>query len=103
MACVQSSPIQFAKKLTDSVPSPLWYPTESGTRGPRRKRASMRSLLGPRTVGVMLFLSGQAAMAQSHPYPECTAEPTESDIAAAKGAFQAGQVSFNEADYDRTI
>jgi len=63
----------------------------------------MRSLLGPRTVGVMLFLSAQAAMAQSHPYPECTAEPTESDIAAAKGAFQAGQVSFNEADYDRTI
>jgi len=63
----------------------------------------MRSLLGPRTVGVMLFLSGQAAMAQSRPYPECTAEPTESDIAAAKGAFQAGQVSFNEADYDRTI
>lgn len=63
----------------------------------------MRSLLGPRTVGVMLFLSGQAAMAQSHPYPECTAEPTEGDIAAAKGAFQAGQVSFNEADYDRTI
>jgi len=63
----------------------------------------MRSLLGPRTLGVMLFLSGQAAMAQSRPYPECTAEPTESDIAAAKGAFQAGQASFNEADYDRAI
>ncbi|HEY6722403.1 MAG TPA: tetratricopeptide repeat protein, partial [Polyangiaceae bacterium] len=63
----------------------------------------MRSLLGPRTLGVVLFLSGHAAMAQTRPYPECTAEPTEGDIAAAKGAFQAGQASFNEADYDRAI
>lgn len=63
----------------------------------------MQSLLGPRTLGVVLFLSGQAAMGQTRPYPECTAEPTESDIAAAKGAFQAGQASFNEADYDRAI
>lgn len=63
----------------------------------------MQSLLGPRALGVVLFLSGHAAMAQTRPYPECTAEPTESDIAAAKGAFQAGQASFNEADYDRAI
>jgi hypothetical protein len=51
----------------------------------------------------MLFLSGPTAMAQSRPYPECTAEPTESDIAGAKGAFQAGQASFNEGDYKRAI
>jgi tetratricopeptide (TPR) repeat protein len=37
------------------------------------------------------------------PYVECTSEPTEGDVAAAKGAFQAGQASFNEADYNRAI
>src|SRR5688572_27310400 len=63
----------------------------------------MRSLMGARTLGVVLFFAARATMAQSRPYPECTAEPTESDIAAAKGAFQAGQASFNEADYERAI
>jgi hypothetical protein len=29
--------------------------------------------------------------------------PTEGDVAAAKGAFQAGNASFNEADYQRAI
>ncbi len=37
------------------------------------------------------------------PYVECTTQPTEGDVAAAKGAFQAGQASFNEADYNRAI
>lgn len=36
-------------------------------------------------------------------YEDCAREPTEGDIAAAKGAFQAGQGSFNEADYPRAI
>lgn len=36
-------------------------------------------------------------------YPECAEQPTESDIAAAKGAFQAGQAAFNEADYERAV
>lgn len=63
----------------------------------------MRSLMGARTLGVVLFFAARATMGQTRPYPECTAEPTESDIAAAKGAFQAGQASFNEADYERAI
>jgi tetratricopeptide (TPR) repeat protein len=37
------------------------------------------------------------------PYPACHKTPTEGDVAAAKGAFQAGNASFNEADYDRAI
>lgn len=36
-------------------------------------------------------------------YPTCVKEPTEAEETAAKGAFDAGQVSFQEADYDRTI
>ncbi len=36
-------------------------------------------------------------------YPACTEEPSEKDIDAAKGAFQAGRISFEEADYDRAI
>lgn len=44
--------------------------------------------------------------AQAQPareYAPCTRQPTETDIAGAKGAFQAGQVSFEEADYHRSI
>lgn len=37
------------------------------------------------------------------PYPECTKAPTESETAAAKGAYQAGNASFDEADYPRAL
>jgi tetratricopeptide (TPR) repeat protein len=36
-------------------------------------------------------------------YPDCGREPTDAEVAAAKGAFQAGNASFNEADYARAI
>ena len=51
----------------------------------------------------VLFLAGSALAAETHAYPECTMKPSESDVTAAKGAFQAGTVSFNEADYQRAI
>ncbi len=41
--------------------------------------------------------------AQEESYPPCTRTPTEADVAAAKGAFQAGRVSFDEAEYERAI
>lgn len=52
-----------------------------------------------------MLLSPLAAQAQDEvkPYPECTREPSDSDVTAAKAAFQAGNVSFNEADYPRAI
>lgn len=36
-------------------------------------------------------------------YAACEGTPSESDISAARGAYQAGQVSFHEADYDRAL
>jgi hypothetical protein len=36
-------------------------------------------------------------------YADCGREPTETDVTAAKGAFQAGNASFEEADYSRAI
>ncbi len=48
-------------------------------------------------------VAGSAWAGPTHPYPECTLHPSEADVTAAKGAFQAGTVSFNEADYDRAI
>ena len=35
------------------------------------------------------------------PFPACEKTPTEGDVAGAKGAFQAGQASFEEGDYNR--
>lgn len=46
---------------------------------------------------------GVAAQSELTPYTSCEREPTDSDVAAAKGAFEAGQVSFHEADYGRAI
>jgi hypothetical protein len=37
------------------------------------------------------------------PYPECIKAPTDAETAAAKGAYQAGNASFDEADYPRAI
>jgi tetratricopeptide (TPR) repeat protein len=55
-------------------------------------------------IATTFFLAPNLAAAQdATPYPDCTREPSDSDISAAKGAFQAGQVSFNESDYNRSI
>ncbi|HVJ14120.1 MAG TPA: hypothetical protein VM686_01710 [Polyangiaceae bacterium] len=56
-------------------------------------------------LGAALLLTPVAAHAEEEakPYPECTRDPSDSDVTAAKAAFQAGNVSFNEADYPRAI
>jgi hypothetical protein len=56
-------------------------------------------------IGVALFFTSVLAWAEEpvKPYPECSHQPTEGDVNGAKGAFQAGQASFNEADYKRAI
>ena len=51
----------------------------------------------------VLVVAGTAWAGPTHTYAECTVHPSDSDVTAAKGAFQAGTVSFNEADYDRAI
>ena len=53
----------------------------------------------------LLALPSRLAHAEDEPkaYPECTKTPTEAETAAAKGAYQAGNASFDEADYPRAI
>jgi tetratricopeptide (TPR) repeat protein len=63
---------------------------------------------GPAVMGLALGLTLGAraprAFAEgAKEYPPCGRQPTETDIAGAKGAFQAGQASFDEADYRRAI
>jgi len=55
-------------------------------------------------VGLALGTPARAFAADdTHSYPECTHEASDADLTAAKAAFQAGNVSFNEADYPRAI
>ncbi len=61
-----------------------------------------RSCIWLAACSVFAF-AGSAIAGPTHPYAECTTHPSDSDVTAAKGAFQAGTVSFNEADYDRAI
>jgi tetratricopeptide (TPR) repeat protein len=80
---------------------------------PRDSVAPSRSLgfLGFRHYRVSAVLVGLAGLAPSRafaadetrPYAECTHEASDADLTAAKAAFQAGNVSFNEADYPRAI
>lgn len=61
---------------------------------------------GSWSLGACLTLSAASAVAEEPPtkeYAPCDKKPTQSETAAAKGAFQAGQAAFNEADYDRAI
>ncbi len=64
-----------------------------------RERALSATLL---TLALAFPTEGWTAE-ERHEYPECNRQPSETDVQAAKGAFQAGIVSFNEADYDRAI
>ncbi|MET0794930.1 MAG: hypothetical protein ABW061_25650 [Polyangiaceae bacterium] len=56
-------------------------------------------------VGSALAVLPALAHAEDEPkaYPECTKTPTDSETTAAKGAYQAGNASFDEADYPRAI
>ncbi len=65
----------------------------------------MRRSLKPWLLGITLAVSPVAVLAQQQPkqYPECTTKPTAADVSGAKGAFQAGQASFNEGDYATAI
>jgi hypothetical protein len=67
--------------------------------------AHMRTSVRP-WLAAAAVLSASAWCKAEEPakvFPECTRVPTESDTSAAKGAFEAGQVSFQEADYARAI
>jgi len=50
-----------------------------------------------------LLVSSHVLASELHEYPDCHKQPSDADIQGAKGAFQAGSVSFNEADYERAI
>ena len=56
-------------------------------------------------VGGAVAFVPALAHAEDEPkaYPECTKVPTDAETAAAKGAYQAGNASFDEADYPRAI
>ncbi len=64
----------------------------------------MRRFLIPSIIASScLLVPGNLLAGEVHQYPECHKQPSETDIQGAKGAFQAGSVSFNEADYERAI
>jgi tetratricopeptide (TPR) repeat protein len=54
-------------------------------------------------VATVLGAPLRAYAEEQKDYPECTHQASEADLTAAKAAFQAGNVSFNEADYPRAI
>jgi hypothetical protein len=65
----------------------------------------MRKPLTSWLLGTAVLLASVAARAEepTKSYPECTRAPTDGEVAAAKGAHQAGSASFDEADYARAI
>lgn len=54
-------------------------------------------------AGCCLLTAGTAWAGDVHQYPPCSKVPTQSEVDGAQGAFQAGDVSFKEADYERAI
>jgi len=69
------------------------------------KRIRMRKHLSLWLIGASVAVAPTLAHAEDEPkaYPECLKAPTEAETAAAKGAYQAGNASFDEADYPRAI
>ena len=63
----------------------------------------MRKPLASCFILLTLSASSVAHAEDVPPYPPCSHEPSETDLTAAKGAFQAGNASFDEADYPRAI
>ena len=63
----------------------------------------MRILSRSLIVSFVLSLGAAAQAEEVRPYPECTDETSDPVATGAKAAFQAGEASFNEADYPRAI
>jgi tetratricopeptide (TPR) repeat protein len=63
----------------------------------------MRNSLASWVMVAAVFAARISHADDVKPYVECTHEPTETDLTAAKGAFQAGNASFDEADYPRAL
>jgi hypothetical protein len=66
-------------------------------------RKTMRILTTSLTMAMVLSLGLGARAEEVKPYPPCAQQASDPDVSGAKAAFQAGTVSFNEADYPRAI
>jgi hypothetical protein len=76
-------------------------PGAAATGGSDSTAAPTSSAAPNGTQGAAPASSGSASPAPA--YPPCDVEPDERAMAAAKGAFEAGNAAFNEADYPRSI
>jgi tetratricopeptide (TPR) repeat protein len=63
----------------------------------------MRILSRSLIVSFVLSLGTLARAEEVRPYPECTDDTSDPVTTGARAAFQAGEASFNEADYPRAI
>jgi hypothetical protein len=65
----------------------------------------MRVPLVAGLAGLVVALTPALVRAEDAPsaYPPCDKTPTEGEVEGAKGAFKAGQASFEEGDYTRAI
>jgi tetratricopeptide (TPR) repeat protein len=63
----------------------------------------MRILSRSLIVSFVLSLGTMAHAEEVRPYPECADDTSDPVASGAKAAFQAGEASFNEADYPRAI
>src|SRR5688572_12504099 len=66
-------------------------------------RITMRILSRSLIVSFVLSLGTLARAEEVRPYPECTDDTSDPVTTGARAAFQAGEASFNEADYPRAI
>jgi hypothetical protein len=66
-------------------------------------RNTMRILSRSLIVSFVVSLGTLAHAEEVRPYPECADETSDPVASGAKAAFQAGEASFNEADYPRAI
>jgi len=71
---------------------------------PRRDELyDMRALSLPALCLLLCIAAPARAQGGPRPYPACDRQPTSAEVSGAKGAYEAGQASFNEADYARAI
>lgn len=63
----------------------------------------LRTLKSLLVVALLVMPAVARAEEPTKTYPDCGREPTDAEVTAAKGAYDAGAASFNEADYTRAI
>ena len=94
-----STPVSMFRSHPLRLIGALYFLTQGLALSPTYAQSTQDS----QAVAVTSSATQVGSQTQAQKYPVCNSEPTDTDTLGAKSAYKVGQISFQEADYNRAI